>query len=523
MLYKYLWCSLFFCLFYDAGNAQAPLIQWQKHFGGTALDHAKWIEQTSDSGYIIAGYTRSSDGDITYNHGMAAQQDAWVLKLDQQGKLVWQRTYGGSLDDEFTSIRQTADGGFIAAGFTRSTDGDVTANHGKTDCWLVKLDASGTISWLKTYGGTADEATYAVEATTDQGYIIAGYTSSTDGDVTRNHGGKDYWVIKTDNIGQLTWQKCYGNSGDNTANSIIPSREGGYLIAGVSDCVAGDTTMANQHGNTDCWVIKTDAGGQVEWQRAYGGSAMEVAKSITQAADSTYIITGQTGSSDGDVSGFHGPAGLDIWTFCLERNGTLKWQKAMGGSGLEGSRSVRTCRDGGYIIGGSASSNDGDLVNNNRTAADFWLIKLNQAGNIEWSKTTGNTGEDNSSNALQTMDDGYIMAGDISAVSHDPSCTWGGDDLGVVKFSYKQSPVQADCGNIRIFPNPCNHWLRINLPVGYEAAHICIRNLTGTTILTDNRTGLFRELERGTATTGLYFLTVYNTGMPPCTTRIILQ
>src|SRR5215831_12367094 len=132
----------------------------------------------------------------------------------------WQKSFGGSLGEIATSIKHTSDGGYIVAGYTLSDDGDVTGNHGGFDYWIVKLNSSGIIEWQKSLGGSKDETAYAVDQTSDGGYIVAGYSDSTDGDVTGNHGGYDYWIVKLNSSGSMEWQKSLGGSADDECYSI---------------------------------------------------------------------------------------------------------------------------------------------------------------------------------------------------------------------------------------------------------------------------------------------------------------
>jgi len=174
-------------------TAQAPDIEWQRALGGTDYDWASSIQQTSDGGYIVAGYSSSTDGDVTGNHDST---DFWVVKLNSVGTIQWQKALGGTDYDWASSIQQTSDGGYIVAGWSESTDGDVTGNHGYIDCWVVKLNSNGNIQWQKALGGTERDFAYSIQQTADGGYIVAGFTTSTDGDVTGNHGDYDAWVVK---------------------------------------------------------------------------------------------------------------------------------------------------------------------------------------------------------------------------------------------------------------------------------------------------------------------------------------
>ena len=175
-------------------SAQAVTIEWQRSLGGSWHDDAYSIQQTADGGYIVAGDSYSNDGDVTGNHG---GNDYWIVKLDASANITWQRALGGSNSDGALSIQQTTDGGYIVAGYSESNDGDVTGNHGgPTDYWVVKLDASGNITWQKSLGGSNNEGAFSIQQTSDGGYIVAGNSGSNDGDITGNHGDRDYWVVK---------------------------------------------------------------------------------------------------------------------------------------------------------------------------------------------------------------------------------------------------------------------------------------------------------------------------------------
>jgi len=173
-----------------------PEIEWQKCLGGSGFEDVFSSAQTADGGIIIAGATDSNNGQVTGFQGGAS--DFWVVKLDAAGNLQWQRTLGGSATDNIGEVQQTSDGGYIVAGSTSSNDGDVTGNNGNFDCWAVKLDAQGATEWQRTYGGSSNDGCWAVVVTLDGGYVLAGYTNSTDGDVTSNNGAADLWAVKID-------------------------------------------------------------------------------------------------------------------------------------------------------------------------------------------------------------------------------------------------------------------------------------------------------------------------------------
>ena len=199
----------------------------------------------------MAGRSKSSDGNVTGNHGV---YDYWVVKLDATGNIQWQKSLGGSNNDIAQSIHTTSDGGYVVAGYSQSIDGNSFGNHGSYDCWVVKLDAAGNIQWQKSLGGLSDDVAQSINTTSDRGYIIAGYSSSNDGEVTGNHGAQDYWVVKIDAIGNLQWQKSLGGSSSDVAYAILNTSDSGYILAGYSS--SNDGNVTGNHGGVDCWVVK---------------------------------------------------------------------------------------------------------------------------------------------------------------------------------------------------------------------------------------------------------------------------
>lgn len=188
--------------------AQAPSIEWQKCLGGSEYDVPHCIRQTADSGFIVVGLSESNDGDISMHYGSG---DCWIVKLDVNGSLMWEETFGGNNNDAATAVERTTDGGYIVAGGSNSTD--VVGNHGGNDFLIIKLDPSGNLLWQRCFGGISDEYAESIQQTFDGGYIAAGNTGSNDGDVSGNHGASDVWIIKLDDAGNLVWQKCFGGSG----------------------------------------------------------------------------------------------------------------------------------------------------------------------------------------------------------------------------------------------------------------------------------------------------------------------
>lgn len=344
-------------------------IQWQKTLGGSSDDYGYSIEQTIDGGYIVAGGTYSIDGDVTGNHGST---DFWVVKLNSTGNIEWQKTLGGSNFDHAFNIKQTRDGGYIVTGSTYSIDGDITANHGAADIWLVKLDSIGNIQWQRTFGGSFHDTPYDVEQTKDNGFVLAGLTQSTDGDIIGSHGGIDTYIVKLNSLGFTEWQRTFGGTGDDRAYSIKETKENdGYVFVGSSSSNNGDVT--GNHGGEDYWIVKLDLTGNIEWQNSIGDNGTQYARDFYKTNDDGYILNGVTNSVNGmpvDATNNNGS-----WLVKLDSDGNMQWEKVLGGNQGDDGSCVLQTPDGGYLIGSETQSFDipGTTFHG---IQDFLIVKL---------------------------------------------------------------------------------------------------------------------------------------------------
>ncbi|WXG45852.1 MAG: hypothetical protein WED05_04105 [Candidatus Atabeyarchaeum deiterrae] len=365
-----------------AATMPSPQAGWSRTYGGTGYDEAQSVQQTSDGGYIVAGYTHSFG---------AGGYDFWLVKTDGSGNQQWNKTYGGTNDDIAYSVQQTSDGGYIVAGYTSSF------GAGLSDFWLVKTDGSGNQQWNKTYGGAGYDEAQSVQQTSDGGYLVAGSTDSFGASF-------DILLVKTDGSGNQQWNKTYGGAGYDEAQSVQQTSDGGYVVA-------GDTTSFGA-GGYDFWLVKTDGSGNQQWNKTYGGAGYDEAQSVQQTPDGGYIVAGYTSS--------FGAGSLDFWLVKTDGSGNQQWNKTYGGAGYDAASSVRQTRDGGYIVaGGTDSFGAGGY--------DFWLVKTDGSGNQQWNKTYGGAGYDEAQSVQQTPDGGYIVAGYTSSFGA------GGVDFWLVK------------------------------------------------------------------------------------------
>lgn len=433
---------LFFCNELLASNP--PDTMWTKTFGGTNIDIGHSVQQTSDDGYIVTGYTRS--------FGSQSGRRVWLIKTDELGNLQWQNTYGGSNDDEGYDVKQTSDGGYIITGYTKSL------GAGGNDVYLIKTDSLGNQEWTRTFGGPQDDEGYSVLQTIDGGYIIAGVTSSF------AVGGRDVWIVKTNSSGLQEWTKSLGGLSSDGAWSIVHTSDGGYALAGWTFS-HGPTPLGN------AWLVKIDSLGNQQWHSAFGGSGVDRAHDLKQTNDGGYILTGYTSSSG---------AGLDdMLLIRTDSLGNLIWSKTFGGTGRDyGQSVVQTMGDGGFVVAGYTLSFGAG-------GEDMWLVQVDMNGDLVWQKTLGGSSSDVAYSVQQTLDGGFIMTGhtlsfgagvhDVWLVKIEPDATSIGDpNFTVNDFKLHQN-----------FPNPFNPSTTISFDItnsGY--VQLEIYNMLGQKVRT---------------------------------------
>lgn len=294
-------------------------ILWSHTYGGEASDYGTSVIQTTDRGFALTGYT--------YSYG-AGSADAWLLKTNTDGEVEWEHTYGETNEDIANTLIQTADGGYALAGTSRSYgDGDV-------DGWILKTDGKGVMQWSQTYGGPRWDEIEAFVQTNDSGYVFVGRIGIGD-----SASPSELWVGKTDGSGAMQWNQTYGGKWNDQAYAVIPSREGGYAIAGKN--VPDETGLRGP----DFWLVKTDAQGLVEWNYTYGGMELDKARSVVQTADGGYVLLGETDS--------FGAGSFDFWLVKTDANGIVQWNQTYGGPNWERPHSLVKTADGGLVLLGS--------------------------------------------------------------------------------------------------------------------------------------------------------------------------
>ncbi|WP_296381923.1 hypothetical protein [Winogradskyella sp.] len=350
-------------------------LQWQKTYGGSADERGNDIIQTSDGGYAILGFSFSNDGDVTNNAGLQdywlAKLDAngnisWQKSFGYQGTdsgiSVIQTNDQGYLISGILDV--TASGG----------EGNTSRNnnrHAGGDYWALKLNASGDIEWSKYFGGNFTDTPENVIQVEDNGFIIVGGSDSNDTDISSNIGTYDFWVIRISATGSLVWEKSFGGDQIDEARAIVKSNDGNYIIAG--DTRSNDNDISNNIGAADLWLIKISPNGDLLWEKTIGGTNFDVARAMVKSQDNGFLLAGSSRSDDVDVNENKGQN--DAWALKIDAEGNLQWETTVGGSNIDFAYSIAELNDSSIVLVGDSTSSDGDIIEN-KGFTDLLLIKI---------------------------------------------------------------------------------------------------------------------------------------------------
>jgi hypothetical protein len=513
--------------------SQSPLVkQWDKRFGGTSLDAMTgYFIQTRDSGFMMAGYSASdSSGDKT--EGSWGSYDYWIVKTDSAANKLWDKRFGGSGYDALYCFQQTKDNGYILGGTSTSgVGGDKTqACWGSYDYWIVKTDSVGNKQWDKRFGGTNEDVCYSLQQTTDGGYILGGWSNSdSSGDKTQScWGSYDYWIVKIDSLGSKQWDKRFGGNSMELLAGVRQLNDGGFIFGGISGSgISGDKTQACQ-GSYDYWIVKTDSVGNKEWDKRFGGGSADYMDCLQLTNDGGFIIGGWSTSG---ISGDKSEAGCgaiathgDCWIVKIDSLGNKLWDKDYGGGSFEEATfNIINTNDNGLMISArSFSDSSCDKSQNNLGNEQSWFVKLDSLGNKKWDKTVFTLTQQDAIDAyaIQTFDGCYLFGNStsrgIGGEKTQPSR--GGHDYWIIKFCDStrtttgiQSAINNPQSAISIYPNPANDYVIINyrFKAGDE---IRLTDMLGKILFTETITTLTSDFRLLTSnlSPGIYFLKAGN-------------
>lgn len=496
-----------------------PALQWQKTIGGNNQDILYAICSGSAGGILLGGgSTSNSSGEK--NENSRGGSDFWVVALNAAGQIQWQRTIGGGDNDSLFSAAATNDDGWITGGISSSDiSGEKTENTrgGGGDFWIVKLDQNGNIQWQKTIGGNRLDVLRSIQQTDDGGYIAVGPSQSdVSGEKTEPsrgiNGSIDYWILKLDSTGTIEWQKTYGGENYDNAWSVIQTSDLGYLVGGFSASNANYDKTENCRGNADYWVLKLDADGMIQWQRTLGGSENDHLEKVIEV-NGGYLLGGHSFSEiSGDKTSFlRGEA--DFWVIKLNPLGGILWQKTIGGEAGDFPYSLQENNDGTILIAGESDSNiSWEKSENARGISDMWVLNLSPEGEINWQKTIGGSAADSVKQTLILPNGELLLAGNSrSPISGEKAENARGEtDYWIVKLEYGNLSTDDHANAkdpVTIYPNPTNGIIKMNHSEILSVNEISLYNMAGQQIQIKSFAENQLEFE---AAAGVYLLKVKN-------------
>ncbi|MEP2936325.1 MAG: hypothetical protein ABJM06_12040 [Gilvibacter sp.] len=416
-------------------------LDWAQTYGGSGQDVASASVQTPDGGYAVVGFTQSTDGDITDK--TATDSDFWVFKMAPDGSLLWSKTFGGSADDRGADIINTQDGGLAVTGFSRSDDGDASANEGFQDYWIVKLDASGNLQWEQSFGFAGSDQASALIQTTDGGYFVTGFlditasggqgndgfASAPSSKSTYKHGVGEFWGLRLDATGNLIWRRYFGGTNNDRSYDVIQTSDGGFLMSGSSE--SDDFDISDPNGSYDFWAVRINDAGDLLWEKSFGGSQIDISYGMTQLANGNFVLVGDSRSTDGDVSNPIGNA--DFWAVAMDDSGNMLWEKSFGGTLFDSARAIKVFDDTSLVIAGSTRS-DNNQVSNNYGQNDGWIIGTTANGSLIWELSVGGSLIDVLSDVIVLNDQTVLAVGDTESADGDIVINKGAQDALIVKL-----------------------------------------------------------------------------------------
>lgn len=499
-----------------------PEIEWEKTYGGYTREELTTILPTVDNGYLIGGPTMSSNGDI--KSGNKGWFDFWVVKINQDGGIIWEKTYGTIGSDYLNVIQQASDGGFILGGYTNMiNENQINPQQGIHDFLIYKIDNKGNLIWKKTFGGTGDDVLNSIQPTQDGGFLLGGTTNSIDGDVQSrknqifNFFEKDMWLIKIDKNGNLQWEKTFGENYSFEVLMCIYQVKDGYLLGGSSSRNKKGEAPLGVNGPSNFCLIKIDFAGNILWENRYGGSGNEVLVKILDTNDGGYLLAGRTTSVDGDIQSRTRKESyywdLDYWVVKVDDSGNMIWEKSYGDIGWDVLYSCCNTSNGGYILAGVTDTDVTDINSENPAKFDCWIINIDSIGNVIWNAKYGGSEDDAFTTILPINNNKYLLGGDtksndgdIRSGNHGAQNSWthGRLDFWVMKYNSNLNLSTEEITNTtNIYPNPVKDKLITNYN---KEGIVSIFDLFGKLLLKQNVTNYNQVIDVSFIPSGTYII-----------------
>lgn len=471
--------------------AIAQDILWEKSYGGLDTEYLFDAYPTMDNGFILAGSSLSdASGNKSENniHGL----DYWICKMDENASMEWERSFGGDGMDMLISLAYTAEGGFVLAGNSTSLKSNFKkeTNRGQEDIWVIKLRPDGEEEWQKTIGGSGKDVVSKIIQTPDRGFIIGGSSSSLgviEGNAkvekrSPNYGHLDYWLIKLNSNGIIEWERTYGGKYKDQLESLSLTNDNGYIVGGYSNSPTSEIKSENPIGiGGDYWILKLDEKGNIEWQKTIGGDGDDHLHQIIQTKDNGYVVGG---SSSSQYEGYKTQAnrnGIDFWVIKLDEFGDIIWQETYDFGEVDVLTSLVESVDGSLLIGGHIQNkNYFQISSKDKGVNDFVLIKVDEDGEKLWKTFVGSTGQEILRKVIITRDGDYVLAGTSRGEkTRDKNTKQGRSDFWLVKLGEEDKEEEEDWPGLEAFPNPTKGFTNIVVNHEFKEATATVYDIRG--------------------------------------------
>jgi gliding motility-associated-like protein len=424
---------------------------WDKAFGGSNFEALTSMQQTTDGGYILGGISNSGQS-FDKSQNSKGMEDYWIVRLDASGTKIWDKTFGGNNAEWFYDLKQTSDGGYILGGVSQSPQsGDKSQGiKGQYDFWILKLDNAGNKVWDKTFGSLKEDRFVSLHQTSDGGYLLAGNSGAgISGDKSQPTKGKeDFWLIKINSAGNKVWDKGFGGDSDDILWDVLPTSDGGFILGGSSSSGQNGDKSQPSKGKVDYWLIKTDANGNKIWDSSFGGIDADELISIDQTADKGFILGGFSYSNVSGDKSFPNKGNIgtsDFWVIKIDSTGKKIWDKTYGGNQNDELLSLIQTTDKGYLVAGTSySEKSGDKSDSVNGLTDYWILKIDSIGNTKWDKQFGGDDREFLTTMSKCRNNEVLLGGySFSGQSGNKSQASKGDsDFWIVNLKLESSATQ---------------------------------------------------------------------------------
>jgi hypothetical protein len=484
-------------------------VVWQKDIKSNTQDFLSQVTTTIDQQYLISGSSIQSkklSTDNKQNNGY----DLHLIKLNQQGEQIWEKYFSGQNHDFLSTTVATQEGGFLAAGTSYSGKGldKKDDSKGGTDIWLIRLNEFGDELWQKTIGTQADEEARSVIQTTDFGFFVAGSFVSAQDSKMKGYGSKDVLIVRLDKNGKELSQLILGGKGLDEVEKMIPTKDGGALLGVYSRSNAGGSKKTENFGEGDYWIIKLSKDGKVEWEKNFGGKGDDHLRTLALTSTG-YLIGGESRSERSGNKSVGIEEGTDLWIISLDERGEEIWQKSynfknrdvlMGMSVISGMMEDGSGKSKGILLGGYTQA-EGRIENDDET---FWMLYLDQNGNEQWRKHVKGESrkkEERLSDIKLNKDGSIILAGTSAE-------ELGKENWKIVKLGDKQIDQLVEKQDIKIYPNPVSDYAYVEIGFDFKEADIVMYDMGGRQLQSLKTKNKVTKMNTQALIQGAYLITI---------------